>query len=58
MAAATMTLTVDQLVSFIKSSVQKHYPDKEVAEYLKHVTLTNKLEDRHRRGPAGTGCGS
>lgn len=57
MAAATMTLTVDQLVSFIKSSVQKHYPDKEVAEYLKHVTLTNKLEDDTVEDLQGLGAG-
>ncbi len=44
-AASDMTMTVDQLKDFIKSSVEKKYPDKQVAEYLKHVKLANKLDD-------------
>jgi len=31
---------------FIKSSVQLKQPDRQVAEYLRHVKLTDKLEDR------------
>lgn len=56
-AASDMTLTVDQLVSFIKSSVQKHFPDKEVADYLKHVRLSNKLDDRTIEDLQGLGAG-
>jgi len=56
-AASEMTMTVDQLVSFIKSSVQKHFPDKEVAEYLKHVKLANKLDDRTVEDLQGLGAG-
>jgi hypothetical protein len=44
-AASDMTMTVAQLKDFIKSSVEKKYPDKEVAEYLRHVKLKNKLDD-------------
>ena len=56
-AASDMTLTVDQLVSFIKSSVQKRFPDKQVAEYLKHVKLSNKLDDRTVEDLQGLGAG-
>jgi len=45
-AAGEMNLTVAQLVMFIKSSVQLKQPDRQVAEYLRHVKLTDKLEDR------------
>jgi hypothetical protein len=56
-AAAEMTMSVDQLVSFIKSSVQKKFPDKEIAEYLKHVKLSNKLDDRTVEDLQGLGAG-
>ena len=43
-AATEMKMTVDQLRAFIESSVKKHSPDKQVADYLRqHVKLTNKL---------------
>ena len=45
-AAAEMNLTVAQLVMFIRSSVQLKQPDRQVAEYLRHVKLKDKLEDR------------
>jgi len=45
-AAGEMNLTVAQLIMFIKSSVQLKQPDRQVAEYLRHVKLTDKLEDR------------
>ncbi len=45
-AAGEMNLTVAQLVMFIRSSVQLKQPDRQVAEYLRHVKLTDKLEDR------------
>lgn len=44
-SASDMRMSVDQLVAFIKSSVTMKQPDRQVAEYLKHVKLTNKLED-------------
>ena len=33
-----------QLVSFIKSSIQQHNPDKDVAESVAKLKITNKLE--------------
>jgi len=56
-AASDMVFTVDQLVSFVKSSVQRHFPDKEVAEYLKHVKLASKLDDRTVEDLQGLGAG-
>src|SRR5579864_5739872 len=55
--ASDMLLTVDQLVSFIKSSVKMHQPDKDVAEYLKKVKLSNKLDDRTVEDLQGLGAG-
>ena len=40
-----MKMTVEQLRSFIASSVKMKYSDKQVAEYLKNVKLTNRLDD-------------
>jgi hypothetical protein len=45
-AASEMNLTVAQLVMFIRSSVELKQPDVKVAEYLRHVKLTDKLDDR------------
>jgi hypothetical protein len=56
-ADMTMTMTVEQLTSFIKSSVQKHFPDRQVADYLKHVKLSNKLDDRTIEDLQGMGAG-
>lgn len=42
---AQMRITVDQLVSFIKSSVELKHDDKQVAAYLKRVKLTNRLSE-------------
>ena len=43
---AQMRLTLDQLRSFLKSSVDLHQPDKQVADYLKKSKLTHRLEPR------------
>lgn len=56
-AAAQGTLTVDQLVSFIKSSINLKHPDKQVAAYLKTVKLAEKLEDRTVEELQGLGAG-
>jgi hypothetical protein len=45
MAAATK-LTVEQLVSLVRSEIQKKDPDKEVAAYLATVSLSERLDDR------------
>lgn len=43
---AEMRMSVDQLVQFIRSSVQLKHPDKQVAQYLRGVKLTQKLDGR------------
>ena len=45
-ARTAMKMTADQLVSFIKSSIQLHHDDRKVAEYVNKIKLTDKLEDR------------
>lgn len=46
LAWAQTTMTVDQLVSFIRSSIQLKENDRKVADYLQKVRLSNRLEDR------------
>src|SRR5205807_2790559 len=43
---AQATITVDQLVSFIRSAIQRKQDDRQVATYLLKVHLSNRLEDR------------
>ena len=38
-------MTVPQLVDFIKSSIQQHNADKDVAEFVVKLRVTNKLGD-------------
>ena len=45
-AAGEQNMTVAQLVMFIRSSVQLKQPDRQVAEFLRKVKLTDKLDDR------------
>ncbi len=45
-ACSQTTLTIEQVVSFVRSSVQLKHPDREVADYLKSVKLRNRLDDR------------
>src|ERR1051326_6821794 len=45
-AAPGQTLSVDKLVSFLRSSVELKTSDSDVAKYLKNVKLTDKLTDR------------
>jgi hypothetical protein len=42
-ALAQQTLTVAKLVAFIKSSIQQKNPDKDVAAFLAHLKLSEKL---------------
>src|SRR5258708_27912425 len=44
--ASEMTLTVEQLTKFIKSSIQLKQPDRQVAEYLQHVKLSPRPDNR------------
>jgi hypothetical protein len=45
-AAGEISMTVAQLDMFIRSSVELKQPDRQVAEYLRKVKLTDKLDDR------------
>ena len=45
-AAADMSLTVEKLKAFIASTVQLRQSDAQVAQYLHHVKMTEKLDDR------------
>jgi hypothetical protein len=38
-------LSVDQLVSFVRSSIQLKHPDRQVADYLRKVKLASRLGD-------------
>src|ERR1700684_2188814 len=51
-------MTVAQLVSFIKSSVQLHTPDRQVADYVHKIKLTNKLDDQTVEQLQGLGAGA
>jgi hypothetical protein len=43
--AAQNSLTADQLVAFVKSSIEQHLTDAEISRYLKSVKLTRRLSD-------------
>lgn len=46
LAATAQALSIQQLRSFLESSVKMKQPDKEVAGYLGHAKLSEKLDDR------------
>jgi hypothetical protein len=56
-SAAEMNLSVNQLTAFIQSAVKLKQPDKQVAEYLRHVKMTEKLDDRAIEDLQGLGAG-
>lgn len=56
-AMAQMKLTVNQLMTFIESSIRLKHEDRKVAEYLKKVKLTERLEDRMVEVLMGKGAG-
>jgi len=45
-AASEISLTAAQVVMFIRSSIELKQPDIKVAEYLRKVRLSDKLDDR------------
>lgn len=57
-AAGEMNMTVAQLVMFIRSSVELHQSDVKVAEYLRKVKLTDKLDNRTIEDLQGLGAGA
>jgi hypothetical protein len=44
-AASQMSLTVEKLKAFIESTIQLKQPDAQVAQYLRQVKLTERLDD-------------
>lgn len=54
---AEMSMTVEQLKEFVRSSVKMKYPDKQVADYLHKVRLSNQLDDRTIEDLQGEGAG-
>jgi hypothetical protein len=58
LAAADMSLTVDKLTAFIRSAIQRKTLDKDVAEYLHHVKIVEKLDDRIVEELQGMGAGA
>ena len=54
---AQTKMSVAQLVSFVKSSIELHHSDRQVAEYLKKVTLSNRLDARTAEDLQGLGAG-
>ena len=57
-AQAQSRMTVDQLVSFIKSSVQLQHDDRQIAAYIKrNVKLANRLDARTVEDLQGLGAG-
>lgn len=44
--AQGLTMSVNQLKGFIRSSVKLQHPDKQVAEYLKNVKLSDRLSSQ------------
>lgn len=49
--------TIDQLVSFVQSSIQLKHPDRQLAAYLRKVTLTQKLTESVLEDLQGLGAG-
>jgi len=54
---AAEKITVAQLVSFVRSAIQRKDPDKDVAAYLSKVSLSERLDDRTFDDLRGQGAG-
>src|SRR5207302_8261915 len=54
---AQAALTVNQLVSFVQSSIQLKHPDKQVASYLLKLKLSERLDARTIEELQGLGAG-
>ena len=56
-ALAQQTLTVDQVLSFVRSAIKLKQPDREVAAYLSKLKLSQRLDDRTVEELQGEGAG-
>jgi hypothetical protein len=54
---AQQRVAVKDLVKFVTSSIQLKHADREVANYLKSITLTDRLDDRTIESLHGLGAG-
>src|SRR6185369_2706012 len=54
---AQTRLTVDQLTTFVKSSIQLKHPDKQVAGYLLKLKMSERLDARTIEELQGLGAG-
>jgi hypothetical protein len=52
-----MRMSVEQLVTFIQSSIKLQHEDRRIAEYLRKVKLTNRLDLRTVEDLQGQGAG-
>ena len=53
----TMKLTVGQLRAFLRSSIQLKHPDKQVADYVRKIQLSERLSERDIEELLGEGLG-
>jgi hypothetical protein len=58
LAACAQTLSVAQLRSFLQSAIQLKQSDKEVAGFLSHTRMTERLDDRTIEDLQGLGIGA
>ncbi|MBI3470472.1 MAG: hypothetical protein HY013_03845 [Candidatus Solibacter usitatus] len=54
---AQTRLSVEQLVSFVESSIKLKHPDRQVAVYLQKLKLSERLDDRQIEELQGNGAG-
>ena len=54
---AQYTMTAQQLMAFIQSSIRLHHDDVKVAAYLKKIKLSDRLEERKVEELQGMGAG-
>ena len=56
-AGAQIRMSVEQLLSFLRSSIQLKQDDRQVADYIKKIKLSNRLDDRAIEELQGQGLG-
>jgi hypothetical protein len=54
---AQLNMTADQVFTFIRSSIQLHHDDRKVADYVKKIKLSDKLDERKVEELQGMGAG-
>ncbi len=57
-AAGQMKMTVGQLKGVLRSSIQLNHPDKQVADYVKNIRLTEQLTERDIQELLAEGIGT